>query len=50
MVATKRQAIISCWDVRTMAEATRAGQVAKEMLNYGVEELGISEARWKGMG
>lgn len=41
MVATKRQTVISCWNVKTMGEATRAGQVAKEMLNYGVEELGI---------
>ena len=41
---------IGCWNVRTMAEATWAGQVAKEMLDYGIEVPGISEARWKGMG
>ena len=50
MVAPKRQTTIGCWNVRTMAEATRAGQVAKEMLDYGIEVLGISEARWKGTG
>ena len=33
-----------------MAEATRAGQVANEMLDYRIEVLGIGEARWKGMG
>ena len=39
--------IISYWNVRTMAEATRAGQVhvAMEMKEYGTEVLGISEAR-----
>ena len=30
-----------------MAETTRAGQVAKEMKEYGIEELGISETRWE---
>ena len=50
MVAPKRRTTIGCWNVRTMAEATRAGQVAKEMLDYGIEVLEISEARWKGMG
>ena len=50
MVAPKRQTTVGCGNVRTMAEATRAGQVAKEMLDYGIEVLGISEARWKGMG
>ena len=39
--------IISYWNVRTMAEATRVGQVhvAMEMKEYGTEVLGISEAR-----
>ena len=49
MVAPKRQTTIGCWNVRTMAEGTRAGQLAKEMLDYEIEVLGISEARWKGM-
>ena len=31
-------------------ETTRAGQSAKAMKEYGIEVLGISEARWKGMG
>ena len=39
--------IISYWNVRTMAEATRVGQVhvAMEMKEYGNEVLGISESR-----
>ena len=36
--------------MRTMAEATRAGQVAKKIVGNGIEVLSISEARWKGMG
>ena len=39
-----------CWNVRTMAETTRAGQLAKAMKEYAIEVLGISETRWKGMG
>ena len=33
-----------------MAEATRTAQVAKEMADYGIETLGLSETRWRGMG
>ena len=36
--------------MKTMAETTRAGQVAKEMNEDGIEVLRISETRWKGMG
>ena len=32
-----------------MAEATRTAQVTKEMAEYGIEVVGISETRWKGM-
>ena len=45
IVAPKRQTIIDCWNVRTMPETTRAGQVAKEMKEYGFQVLGISETR-----
>ena len=50
IVAPKKQTTIGCWHVRTMAEATQTAQVAKEMAGYGIEVLGISESRWKGMG
>ena len=43
IVAPKRQTIISCWNVMTMAETTRAGQIAKEIKECGFEVLGISE-------
>ena len=33
-----------------MAEATRTAQVFKEMAAYGIEILGLSETRWRGMG
>ena len=35
VLVPKRQTIIGYWNVRTMAETTRAGQVAKEMKEYG---------------
>jgi len=38
------------WNVRTRAKVTRPGQVVKRMVDYGIEVLGISQARWKGMG
>ena len=50
IVASQRQTSIGCWNVRTMAEATWTAQVAKGMAEYGIEMLGISETRWKGMG
>ena len=50
IVTPKRQTIIGCWNVRTMAEMTRAGLLAKVMKEYGIEVLGISKTRWKGTG
>ena len=50
ILAPKQQTTIGCWNVGTMAEATRTAQVAKEMADHGTEVLGISETRWKGMG
>ena len=48
ILAPMRQMTIGCWNVKIMAETTRAGQVAKEMKEYGIEVLGIKETRWKG--
>ena len=40
----KRQTIIGCWNVRTMAETKRPGQVAKEMKGYWIKVVtGIDE-------
>ena len=33
-----------------MVEVPQAGQVAKKMIEYGIEGLGMSRDRWKGMG
>ena len=49
-VTPKRETIIGCWNVRTMTETTWAKQVAREMKEYGIEVLGVSETRWKGTG
>ena len=44
--APRASPLVTClW---TMAEITRARQVAKAMKEYGIEVLGISETRWKG--
>ena len=40
----KRQTIIGCYNVRTMAETKRAGQVAKDMKGYWIKVVtGIDE-------
>ena len=36
--------------MRTMAETTQAGQVAKEIKVYGIEVLGISQKKPDGKG
>lgn len=37
-------------NARTMATATQTGQVAEEMVDYGIEVLEISETQWEGIG
>ena len=41
---------VAQWNVRTMYETGRCEQIAKEMRNYGIDVLGISEARWNQSG
>ena len=41
---------VAQWNVRTMYETGRCAQIAKEMRNYGIDVLGISEARWNQSG
>ena len=36
--------------VRIMFETGKAGQVAREMKRYKLDNLGISECRWRGSG
>jgi hypothetical protein len=42
--------LIATWNVRTLYQAGKLRQALHEMENYGVEIMGISEARWKGVG
>lgn len=37
---------IATWNIRTMYEAGRTIQVAREMKNYKIGVLGLSETRW----
>ena len=41
---------VAARNVRTMFEASRTAQIAKEMRQYNISILGISEARWTGSG
>ena len=41
---------LGTWNVRTKYDTGMVAQVAKEMGQYGIEVLGISECRWTGMG
>ena len=37
---------VATWNIRTMYESGRAFQVAREMRNYKIGVLGLSETRW----
>ena len=50
IVTPKNHIMIGCWNVRTMIEISKTAQVANEMRGYGIEILGLSETRWKGIG
>lgn len=41
---------IGTWNVRTLAEPSRLAQACKEMADYRLDILGLSEVRWKGHG
>jgi hypothetical protein len=38
------------WNVRTLFIVGKSSQVGKEMKQYGIEILGVSECRWNGYG
>ena len=50
MVHPKTKVRIGCWNVRTMYQLGKTAQVCREMVNYRLDLLGISECRWTGMG
>ena len=50
-LATPKTTIaIGHWNVRTMLQTGKSAQIAREMDQYGLEILGISECRWNGAG
>ena len=50
LLSHKNSLRIGCWNVRTMSEAGRCDQVAREMNRYGLRILALSETRWAGFG
>ena len=40
---------IGFWNVRTLKEYGKLKQVEKEMINYKLDIVGLSEIRWKTM-
>ena len=41
---------VGCWNVRTLYQAGKLAQLLREMENYNIDLLGVSEARWTGAG
>ena len=50
ILGTKSSIRLGSWNVRTMFQAGKTEIIIKEMLNYKVEILGLSETRWIGSG
>jgi hypothetical protein len=42
----RKTVILAAWNVKTMYEAGRTAQVAKEMKHYNICLLGLSKTRW----
>ena len=49
-IGMKNRTRIGFWNIRTMLEASKLSQVLKEMTNYKLDLLGLSETRWNGSG
>lgn len=47
---TRTRTRFGTWNVRTMLEATKLAQIAREFRSYKLELLGLSETRWKQSG
>ena len=41
---------IGCWNVRTLYQTGKLAQTIKEMNQYNLSILGVTEARWTGTG
>ena len=46
LLTTKKLLKMGTWNVRTLYEAGRTMRVVREMKNYGISILGLSELRW----
>jgi hypothetical protein len=46
----KHKMHIGCWNVRTLFIVGTASQVGREMRQYAIEILEVSECRWNGYG
>ena len=46
----KEKTKIACWNVRTLYQTGKLAQVVREFQNYGLDILGVCEARWTGSG
>ena len=46
LLAPRKTRRIATWNVRTMFETGKTFQVAREMRNYKIGVLGLSETRW----
>jgi hypothetical protein len=49
-IGMKKWTRIVFWNVQTMMEASRLSQVIKEMTEYRLDLLGLSETGWRGSG
>jgi exonuclease III len=50
LIQKKTPLNLGTWNVRTLLEPGRCAQVAKEMANYKLQVLGLSEVRWNTFG
>jgi hypothetical protein len=48
--AMKKNSRVGCWNVRTLWQTGKMGEVTAEMKRYKTEILGISETHWTGFG
>ena len=46
LLTPRKQTRIATWNVRTMFETGKTRQIAREMKNYKIGILGLSETRW----
>ena len=49
-LSSKKFSKIRTWNVRTMIEANKAAQIARERRAYNITVLGLCETRWTQLG